>query len=69
MQDIHRFLKLRHIKHTITTAIFPHPDFIDTNPDCGHRFPVIRLFALLHLKELMPCGFSSLVGKLPEIIS
>jgi hypothetical protein len=53
MQDIHRFLKLRHIKHPIVPAFIPHPDFVDSHPNCGKRFPVIWLFALLYFKELM----------------
>ena len=69
MQDIHRFVKLRHIKDPMAPALIPHPDFVDPNADCGQRLPVIWLFALLHLKELIPCELSNIVGKVPKIIS
>lgn len=69
MQDIDCFVKLRYIKHSIAAAVVPHSDFVDPDPDCGQRFPVIWLFALLHLKELIPCGFFSFVGKAPKVIS
>ena len=69
MQHVDRLFKLGNVENPKGPTFFSDADLLDTGTDRGHRLPIIRLFPLLYLEELMSRCFPSIFRKLPQIVT
>lgn len=66
MQHLDRLLKCGDVEDAMRQVRLD-PDLSHARSDAGHRFPIVRIEALLHLPELKPSPAPCGIGKCLEI--
>jgi len=55
MQDLNGLRERGYIQYAKGSVLLANPNLPDARADVGHRFPVVGIVALLHLKQLEAC--------------
>jgi hypothetical protein len=68
MQNVNNIFKIRYVDKPKCTIGIPNPYFPNAASNTGHRLPVVRFEAKLHLIQLMTGLSTRVVRKSPQII-